>query len=678
MAAGGGAAGLRRGGGRRRRGRGAVAERAGVGRDRERRRAAPGPPEQSIVAPPQPAAAPASATVQSRAVAVRAALERGGSAGQSGHAAAAGRALVEVQLGGLVAPVAEAQVLDRPRQLRQRRRKRQQLAHRLQRLARSRGPCRSRPGSASIRISRPEDGPAGGISGAWSFGANRSKGPRRKYPLAARMRLLVFHGYLLGGTGSNVYNAELAAALARAGHEVHLLCQDRDPLAPRLGRRGRRLGRRDELRVHGAPRRGARTVYRPDLGGLLPGLRGRPLRGRRGAPVPGAQRGGARSLPGGQRRRGPRGRRAGPAGRRARQSPRDGPGDSSRGRCATRSRTRSRSTARALEYTVKPHPRFMPYAVEGLGRGAVGSRHTAESLWKEMADPQLPGAPASASTSTASRRASRPRRAPGSRSCAIASPAAPATHDPESSFARGAARRSPRSAPSARTTGWFVGKLIASKGVELLLAALPLVLAREPRRGWWWSASARSARVSSSLRRACRGRHSTPRPPPARRTGGSSRNWRRSSRVSRTRTPTARPRPAWATGSRRAARPLRARRPVARRRGDGGYHLPGSAWSPPRRRAAARLPVVSRPLRPRRGRPYSPPLPRRRKRGSPSRCGPAPSRSSPPPSRPACRPRGRAPRRAPAAIVAATRERYSWAGVARTVIAAAQAATWTP
>ena len=29
------------------------------------------------------------------------------------------------------------------------------------------------------------------------------------------MRVLIFHGYLLRGTGSNVYNAELAAALTR-------------------------------------------------------------------------------------------------------------------------------------------------------------------------------------------------------------------------------------------------------------------------------------------------------------------------------------------------------------------------------------------------------------------------------------------------------------------------------
>ena len=43
------------------------------------------------------------------------------------------------------------------------------------------------------------------------------------------MRVLIFHGYLLGGTGSNVYNARLAEALVGLGHEVHLLSQDRHP-----------------------------------------------------------------------------------------------------------------------------------------------------------------------------------------------------------------------------------------------------------------------------------------------------------------------------------------------------------------------------------------------------------------------------------------------------------------
>ncbi|MFT4048809.1 MAG: hypothetical protein QM648_03125, partial [Solirubrobacterales bacterium] len=41
------------------------------------------------------------------------------------------------------------------------------------------------------------------------------------------MRVLIFHGYLLRGTGSNVYNAELARALVAAGHDVDLVCQEK-------------------------------------------------------------------------------------------------------------------------------------------------------------------------------------------------------------------------------------------------------------------------------------------------------------------------------------------------------------------------------------------------------------------------------------------------------------------
>jgi hypothetical protein len=41
------------------------------------------------------------------------------------------------------------------------------------------------------------------------------------------VRILIFHGYLLRGTGSNIYNANLARALAGLGHEVDLFCQDR-------------------------------------------------------------------------------------------------------------------------------------------------------------------------------------------------------------------------------------------------------------------------------------------------------------------------------------------------------------------------------------------------------------------------------------------------------------------
>src|SRR5690348_16753440 len=67
------------------------------------------------------------------------------------------------------------------------------------------------------------------------------------------MRVLIFHGYLLRGTGSNVYNASLAQALAAQGHEVHLFCQDR---------------RADEL--DWVRRNDNITIHVPDIGGLLP------------------------------------------------------------------------------------------------------------------------------------------------------------------------------------------------------------------------------------------------------------------------------------------------------------------------------------------------------------------------------------------------------------------------
>jgi glycosyltransferase involved in cell wall biosynthesis len=41
------------------------------------------------------------------------------------------------------------------------------------------------------------------------------------------MRIILWHGYLLGGTGSNVYTRALAREWSRAGHEVVVVCQDR-------------------------------------------------------------------------------------------------------------------------------------------------------------------------------------------------------------------------------------------------------------------------------------------------------------------------------------------------------------------------------------------------------------------------------------------------------------------
>ncbi len=49
------------------------------------------------------------------------------------------------------------------------------------------------------------------------------------------MRILVWHGYLLGGTGSNVYTRALAREWSRAGHDVVVVCQERHPEAFDLG-----------------------------------------------------------------------------------------------------------------------------------------------------------------------------------------------------------------------------------------------------------------------------------------------------------------------------------------------------------------------------------------------------------------------------------------------------------
>jgi glycosyltransferase involved in cell wall biosynthesis len=63
------------------------------------------------------------------------------------------------------------------------------------------------------------------------------------------MRILIWHGYLLGGTGSNVYTRQLAREWSRTGHDVTVLCQEPHPELHEVG--------------------GAHVV-RPDAGELLP------------------------------------------------------------------------------------------------------------------------------------------------------------------------------------------------------------------------------------------------------------------------------------------------------------------------------------------------------------------------------------------------------------------------
>src|SRR6476661_3151768 len=208
------------------------------------------------------------------------------------------------------------------------------------------------------------------------------------------MRVLIFHGYLLRGTGSNVYNAELARALVHAGHEVHLLCQDREPLAlDWVDAAGDWDGGELAVTTRREPARA--TVYRPDIAGLLPlyvadryeGVEARPFPELSEAEL---DRYIARNVA---------------AVRAVAERVRPdvalanhlvmGPAIVARALDGLGVPLAVKIHGSALEYTVKPHPeRFMPFAEEGLAgaRGVlVGSRHTAESLWEAMGDPELPG-----------------------------------------------------------------------------------------------------------------------------------------------------------------------------------------------------------------------------------------------------------------------------------------------
>ena len=295
------------------------------------------------------------------------------------------------------------------------------------------------------------------------------------------MRTLIFHGYLLRGTGSNIYNASLAKALTRLGHEVHLLCQDRDASElDFVDAVGRWEGGELTVEVVREPVRC--TVYLPDIGGTLPvyvadeyenfravrfgdlddAALDRYLDANVAAVREVAERAGAEVALANHLVMGPAivARAIG-------------------GRVPYAVKVHGS----ALEYTVRPQPeRFLPYAREGLaGAGAVlvGSRHTAGSLWQVMGDPDLPDrtrlGPPGVDTETFVPRS--PEEA-ASRLEALAGRLEGASGGWGGAAGAGEALREldPRREPIVS----YVGKLIVSKGVDLLLAAWPLVAADAP------------------------------------------------------------------------------------------------------------------------------------------------------------------------------------------------------
>ncbi len=317
------------------------------------------------------------------------------------------------------------------------------------------------------------------------------------------MRVLIFHGYLLTGTGSNVFNARLGEALVRGGHEVHLLSQERRPLElDWVDATGEWEGGSLTVAERREPVRA--TVYRPDLGGLLPvyvadeyeGVRAKPFAELTDDEVEAYIAANVAAV-------------HDVCARAAIDVALAnhlvmGPVILARALADREVPYAALIHGSALEYTVKPYPRFLPYAREGLAAAAgvlVGSRHTGESLWAAVGDPGLPEqtrlgppgvdmavfAPREPEAARAGLRTLAARLADERDAVATANAAAAASGAPAiaagGAFARDAGEAAGAIAsldPDDERLVVFVGKLIASKGVELLLAAWPLVVRRHP------------------------------------------------------------------------------------------------------------------------------------------------------------------------------------------------------
>ncbi|MEA2451111.1 MAG: hypothetical protein QOG63_3043 [Thermoleophilaceae bacterium] len=295
------------------------------------------------------------------------------------------------------------------------------------------------------------------------------------------MRILIFHAYLLRGTGSNIYNASLVQALVKLGHEVHLLCQDRQAgelaFVDAVGR-----WEGGELAVEQLSDDVSCTAYLPDIGRTLPvyvadeyegfdAVRFADLDDDAIEHYVEANAAAVREVAD----------RAGVEVALANHLVM-GPAIVARA-LGGRVPYAVKVHGSALEYTVRPdRDRFLPYAREGLeqaGGVLVGSRHTAESLWEVMDDPDLPD---------------RTRLGPPGVDADEFVPRPPAEARER---AHGLAGRL-----EGKSGGWggeagaadalreldpehepivgYVGKLIVSKGVDLVIAAWPDVVAAVP------------------------------------------------------------------------------------------------------------------------------------------------------------------------------------------------------
>jgi hypothetical protein len=198
------------------------------------------------------------------------------------------------------------------------------------------------------------------------------------------MKILIFHSYLLRGTGSNIYNNNLARALAGLGHDVHLFCQDLEaedlPWVNSIGLWTGGVLQVRRLRDTGGA--GSVTVYRPPIGRILPVYVEDPYEGFEARAYPRLEDDEIEDYI-----------RINVEAVREVEQLISGSDAALANHLLMGPVVLARAGVRPyaikhhgsdLEYTVKPNPRFVPYAEEGLEPAAavlVGSWHTAVSLW---------------------------------------------------------------------------------------------------------------------------------------------------------------------------------------------------------------------------------------------------------------------------------------------------------
>ncbi len=298
------------------------------------------------------------------------------------------------------------------------------------------------------------------------------------------MRILIFHGYLLRGTGSNVYNAELAQALSSLGHEVHLLSQDREADSlPWVDAVGTWSEQRLRIRKTGgsSPGEGSVTVYLPEIGEVLPvfvvddyeGFTARAFPDLSDREIDEYVDANVRAI-----------ReiidRAGEIEAALANHLIAGPAI-----CAEAGLDFAiKVHGSDLSYAVIPHPeRFVPLArrgVEAANAVLVGSSFTAQALWEVMESRDLPAKTRLAPPGVDIERF-RPREEAVSRTDSIERLIAEISASDRAAGDFGKDDEAALSALKgfAATEGSrvvYVGKLLVNKGVDLLLAAWPVVV----------------------------------------------------------------------------------------------------------------------------------------------------------------------------------------------------------